>query len=104
MQHLHENIQLVLALTPHTVSLQDHSLLADKVCEVPLPPLPVAALSNRIPSPTTHEHSLQIANLQGQITQLTVQLQALSTQLHTRDQPHLCARSHSGSCPFQPQS
>ena len=87
LQRLPQNIQLILASTPQTVSLEDLSLLADKILEVASPHPSVAALTQCILPPTMHEHNQQIAALQGQINQSTAQLQALSTQLDSRDQP-----------------
>ena len=97
LQHLPQTIQLILASTPQTVSLEDLSLLADKILEVASPHLSVAALTPSIPPPTMHDHNQQIAALQGQINQLTAQLQALSTQLDSHDQPRFrgCSRSRS---------
>ena len=97
LQRLPQNIQLILASTPQTVSLEDLSLLADKILEVASPHLSVAALTPSIPPPTMHDHNQQIAALQGQINQLTAQLQALSIQLDSRDQPRFCGRSRSRS-------
>ena len=98
LQRLPQNIQLILASTPQTISLEDLSLLADKILEVASPHPSVAALPPRTPPPPTmHEHNQQFAALQGQINQLTAQLQALSTQLDSRDQPRFCGRSRSRS-------
>ena len=98
LQRLPQNIQLILASTPQTVSLEDLSLLADKILEVASPHLLVAALTQRTPPPPTmHDHNQQIAALQGQINQLTAQLQALSPQLDSRDQPRFRGRSRSRS-------
>ena len=81
LQRLPQNIQLILASTPQTVSLEDLSLLADKILEGASPHLSVTALTPSIPPPTMHDHNQQIAALQGQINQLTAQLQALSLNL-----------------------
>ena len=97
LQRLPQNIQLILASTPQTVSLDDLSLLADKILAVASPHPSVAALTPGLPLPTMHEHNKQIAALQGQINQLTAQLQALSTQLDSRDQPRFRGRSRSRS-------
>ena len=97
LQRLPQNIQHILASTPQTVSLEDLSLLADKILEVASPRPSVAALTPSIPPPTMHDHNQQIAVLQGQINQLTAQLQALSTQLDSRDQPRFRGRSSSRS-------
>jgi len=97
LQRLPQNVQLILASTPNTMSLEELSLLADRILEVASPPPSVAALSNRLPPPTMPEHNQQIADLQGQINQLSAQLQALSTQFDSRDPPHFRGRSQSRS-------
>ena len=97
LQRLPQTIKLILASTPQTVCLEDLSLLADKILEVALPHPSVAALTPHIPPPTMHEHNQQITALQDQINQLSAQLQALCTQLDSRDQPRFrgCSHSHS---------
>ena len=97
LQRLPQNIQLILASTPSTMSLEELSLLADRILEVASPPPSVAAVSNHLPPATMPEHHQQIADLQGQINQLSAQLQALSTQLDSRDPPRFRGRSPSRS-------
>ena len=97
LQRLPQNIHLILASTPNTMSLEDLSLLTDRILEVASPPPSVAALSNRLPPATMPEHNQQIADLQGQINQLSAQLQALCTQFDSRDPPRFCCRSQSRS-------
>ena len=94
---LPKNIQLILASTPPTVSLEDLSLLADKILEVASFVCCCSSSTYRPPPPTMHDHNQQIAALQGQINELTAQLQALSTQLDARDQPRFRGRSRSRS-------
>ena len=54
LQRLPQKIQLILASTPQTVSLEDLSLLADKILDVASPHPSVAALPTLTPPPTNH--------------------------------------------------
>ena len=94
---LHQFIQLILASTPSTMSLEELSLLADRILGVASPPPSVVAVSNHLPLPTMPEHHQQIADLQVKINQLSAQLQVLSTQLDSRDPPCFRGRSPSRS-------
>ena len=97
LQRLPTNIQVILASSPDTVSLEDLSLLADKILEV-ASPMPSVAAMNPIPT-TTSDFDKTITELQTQICQLTTQVQSLTDQLNWPSQPRFRGRSQSRSRP-----
>ena len=97
LQRLPTNVQLILASTADTVTLDDLSLLADKIVEVAVPSPSIAAVTPVSGSPT--DATALITELQLQINHLTARVQTLTDQLQWPKQPRFRGRSHSRSRP-----
>eukprot|EP00794_Sanderia_malayensis_P005010 gene5010-biopygen4076 len=80
LQRLPRNAQLILASSPDTVPLDDLAALADKILEVAGPPQAISAISMQKSALT----NTKMEEMQGQINQLTTQIQALTSQLKTQ--------------------
>ena len=94
LQRLPMNAQLILASTADRVSLDELAALADKILEVALPTPSIAAFQSVLPKPTEDNSAAkEIAELRGQINQLTSQMQALTE--HFQHQPPFRGRSRS---------
>eukprot|EP00794_Sanderia_malayensis_P010299 gene10299-biopygen8463 len=74
LQRLPRNAQLILASSPDTVPLDDLAALADKILEVAGPPQVISAVTTQNTVPLNNK----IEDMQGQINQLTMQIQALT--------------------------
>ena len=86
LQRLPMNAQRILASTADRVSLDELAALADKILEVALPTPSIAAFQSVLLKPNEDNSAAkEIAELHGQINQLTSQMQALTE--HFQHQP-----------------
>ena len=88
VQRLPMNVQLILASTSDTMSINDLAALADKIVEV-ASPSSVASVTSDVPTPqASHSQPPSSAladdmqRLTAQVAQLTTQMQTLSAILH----------------------
>eukprot|EP00794_Sanderia_malayensis_P018523 gene18523-biopygen15608 len=103
LQRLPMNAQLILASTADRVPLDELAALADKILEVALPTPAIDALQSKPTVEMPSSSSSEIAELRGQINQLTSQMQALAE--HFQLQPPSRGRQQSRSwSPFRRNS
>ena len=103
VQRLPMNVQLIMASTSDTMSINDLAALADKIVEVASPPS-VASVTPDIPTqqasqPPKSALADDMQRLTTQVAELTTQMQTLSSILHQgQGNRQSRSRNHSGNC------